>query len=104
MPHINTTGVPVAVVGDNCPNGNPGGKGHHGRRADVNRRWRIIDGGGIGWDVNHLGVDRLDLDDGVGNGDDLLRRVLQTAEFLRFDPQGLDGVHEFLRLLEEGLA
>ena len=84
----------------------------------VNRR-RIIHGGRIARHVNHPRVGRHDLDDGIGHDHDplldcllhygvghddiLLLCGLQRAGLLCLKAQRLDGIHQFLALLQKRL-
>jgi hypothetical protein len=126
--HIAVT--PIAIICQDRPPGHTHAKADKGsrryccwRRIIITRVGRIarIDNGGIVlWDVNDFRLSWLNLDDLVGdnNGflfDDvsdhrisydyyLLLRSFESAGTLCFRAHGLDRVHCFLRLVNEGVT
>jgi hypothetical protein len=110
------------AVGDDASDGEADAEGDEWRRGVVDvTRWRSVnDGRIVGRDVYHLGIGWSDLDDcisdennlsfigpfdnRVGDNDHLLGCALQRSEGLRLLPKRLDGIHEFQRLFDKGLA
>ena len=121
--NVHRPAVPVAVVPGRAPGHPPGEadpEGTHGSRVSIVRIPGIVNRWRVAGHVNHGRVrgHHLDdlfghidhlrdiglLDDNVGDGDDLLRCRLEIPRLLSLGPEGLDGVHQFFGLVNEGLA
>lgn len=110
------------AVGDDGSDGNscPKSDERCRRIIDVGWRWSVNDRGAVHRNINDLRIRRHDLHDrvshinnlgfisslhnGIGDNHDLLGRALERADGLRLGTQRLDGIHQFQRLVNKGLA
>src|ERR1700721_1884258 len=64
----------------------------------INRPWIV------GWNINHIGLSRLNIDVRTLFGDSLLRSRLQVARVLRFPAHDLHRIHKVLLLVVISVA